>query len=61
MRNSSNSHRQAADVKLSDMVAAAVLKVGDVISYKRYFSGLDVVVEKDAVVGVIYYTVTFLD
>ncbi|KAF8910248.1 Asx homology domain-containing protein [Mucidula mucida] len=41
---------QAADVKLSDMVAAAVLKVGDVISYKRYFSGLDVVVEKDAVI-----------
>ncbi|KAF9032283.1 hypothetical protein BDZ89DRAFT_1234534 [Hymenopellis radicata] len=49
-RTSGVNDSQAADVKLSDMVAAAVLKVGDVISYKRHFSGLDVVVEKDAVI-----------
>jgi hypothetical protein len=41
----------SADLKLPDLVRDNVLIVGDIISYRRKFSGLGIVVEKDTIVS----------
>ncbi|KAF9445790.1 hypothetical protein P691DRAFT_805210 [Macrolepiota fuliginosa MF-IS2] len=40
----------SADLKLSDLVKDGVLRAGDIIAYKRNFSILGVVVEKDTII-----------
>ena len=44
------SSREAAELKLVDIVKNSILKVGDVIAYKRKFTNLDLVIEKDVIV-----------
>lgn len=41
---------EAAELKLVDLAKSSVVKVGDVLAYKRNFSQLDMTVEKDVVV-----------
>ncbi|KAF9266975.1 hypothetical protein L218DRAFT_1074809 [Marasmius fiardii PR-910] len=41
---------QASEVKLYDLARHSVIRVGDVLSYKRHFSQLDVIVEKDVLI-----------
>jgi hypothetical protein len=41
---------EAAELKLADLVKGSVVKVGDVLAYKRKFSQLDMTVEKDIIV-----------
>ncbi|KAK0187117.1 Asx homology domain-containing protein [Armillaria mellea] len=43
-------HRQAAEVKFTDLVHNAIIQVGDLISYKRNFTNGNIVIEKDALV-----------
>lgn len=43
--------RASADLKLSDLVKDGVLHVGDLIAYRRNFSIVGIVVEKDIIVG----------
>ncbi|KAJ7154634.1 Asx homology domain-containing protein [Mycena filopes] len=40
----------AAELKLVDLAKSSVLREGDVLTYKRNFTNLDVVVEKDVIV-----------
>ena len=48
-------HRDAAELKLVDLVKHHILRVGDIIAYKRHFSNLNLIVEKDAIVGVQHF------
>ncbi|TFK51408.1 hypothetical protein OE88DRAFT_1544631 [Heliocybe sulcata] len=53
----------AAELKLVDLAKNGVIKMGDVLAYKRTFSQLDTVVEKDAIIQSIHpknYSVTVL-
>ncbi|KAF8966806.1 Asx homology domain-containing protein [Flammula alnicola] len=40
----------AAEIKLYTLVKKGILRVGDIIAYKRYFSLSEVTVEKDAII-----------
>jgi len=41
----------SAELKLSDLVKDGVLRVGDIVAYKRNFSVLGLTVQKDTIVG----------
>ncbi|KAJ6532778.1 Asx homology domain-containing protein [Mycena vulgaris] len=41
---------EAAELKLGDLAKSSVLREGDVIAYKRNFTNLDIIVEKDVIV-----------
>ncbi|KAJ7089190.1 Asx homology domain-containing protein [Mycena belliarum] len=41
---------EAAELKLIDLAKNSVLREGDVIAYKRNFTNLDIVVEKDVII-----------
>jgi len=47
---SSESYRQAREIRLSDLLEGGFLGVGDVLAYKRTFSHMNVTVEKDIMV-----------
>lgn len=47
--------REAAELKLTYLVKHNVLHIGDVIAYKRYFSTMDLVIEKDVIVRIDSY------
>jgi len=46
----------AAEIKLNTLAENGIIRIGDVISYKRHFSVVDVVVEKDVIVQSIHPT-----
>ncbi|KZT30279.1 hypothetical protein NEOLEDRAFT_1054809 [Neolentinus lepideus HHB14362 ss-1] len=53
----------AAELKLADLAKNGVIKTGDVLVYKRTFSQLDTIVEKDVIIQSIHpknYSVTVL-
>jgi hypothetical protein len=43
-------YSEAAELKLADLVKGSVIKVGDVLAYKRNFSQLEMTIEKDVIV-----------
>ncbi|GLB42765.1 putative asx homology domain containing protein [Lyophyllum shimeji] len=45
---------ESAEVKLVTLAKNGVLRVGDIIAYKRNFTALDLVVEKDAIIQSIH-------
>lgn len=49
-------YSEAAELKLADLVKGSVVKVGDVLAYKRNFSQLDMAVEKDVIVRGHFHT-----
>ncbi|RDB24081.1 hypothetical protein Hypma_008562 [Hypsizygus marmoreus] len=54
---------EAAEIKLVTLAKHGVLRVGDIIAYKRNFSGLDIQIEKDAIIQSIHpktYALTVL-
>ncbi|KAJ7669424.1 Asx homology domain-containing protein [Mycena polygramma] len=44
---------EAAELKLVDLAKNSVLREGDILAYKRHFTNLDVVVEKDVIIQTI--------
>ncbi|KAG6824906.1 hypothetical protein H0H92_005440, partial [Tricholoma furcatifolium] len=40
----------AAGIKLTTLVEGKMLQVGDIIAFKRYFSAIEVLIEKDALI-----------
>jgi hypothetical protein len=52
---------EAAELKLVDLVKGSVVKVGDVLAYKRNFSQLDTTVEKDVIVRLHNFSLIFAD
>ncbi|KAJ6606686.1 Asx homology domain-containing protein [Mycena sp. CBHHK59/15] len=46
--------REAAELKLVDLAKNSVLRKGDVIAYRRNFSNLNIVVEKDVIIQSIH-------
>lgn len=46
----SNVYSEAAELKLADLAEGEVLQVGDVLSYKRHFSQVEITIEKDVIV-----------
>lgn len=58
-----NFYRNSRDDKLdcfSPLVKSDIIKVGDVITYKRRFVQIGVTIEKDALVCLVSYTVKLL-
>jgi len=50
-QNESNARAgEAAELKLADLVKGSVIKVGDVLAYKRNFSQLEMTIEKDVII-----------
>ena len=43
--------KPASEIRLQELVRHSVVRVGDVLSYKRHFNHLDLVVEKDVIVS----------
>jgi hypothetical protein len=41
---------EAAEVKLATLASKGVIRVGDIIAYKRTFTNVDLIVEKDVIV-----------
>ena len=54
-RFDSSLRRDAAELKLVDLVKHHFLRVGDTIAYKRHFAHLNLIVEKDVIVGVQHF------
>lgn len=52
---SRSAYSGATEIKLNTLAEHRIIRVGDVISYKRHFSVLDVVVEKDVIVSLVSY------
>ncbi|KXN89536.1 hypothetical protein AN958_05562 [Leucoagaricus sp. SymC.cos] len=53
----------SADLKLPDLVKDGVLRVGDIIAYRRNFSGVGLTIQKDAIIrstDPLKYTLTVL-
>ncbi|KAF9466702.1 Asx homology domain-containing protein [Collybia nuda] len=59
----SNRAGEAAEVKLATLAKKGVIKVGDVIAYKRNFMNVNSIIEKDAIIQAIHpntYALTVL-
>ncbi|KAF7348589.1 hypothetical protein MVEN_01376500 [Mycena venus] len=52
-QSSSTRAGEAAELKLVDLTKSSVLREGDILAYKRHFSNLGVVVEKDVIIQII--------
>lgn len=52
---------ETTSVKLSDMVQSQTLQVGDVLVYRRHFTSLGIIVEKDAIVRFVISFSNFLN
>lgn len=55
-------YSEAAELKLTDLAEGKILRVGDVLSYRRNFSQLDITIEKDVIVrgAIVTATLVFL-
>ena len=55
-------YSEAAELKLTDLAEGNILRVGDVLSYRRNFSQLDITIEKDVIVrgAIVTATLVFL-
>jgi hypothetical protein len=55
-----NSHfSEAAELKLVDLAKSSVLREGDILAYKRNFTNLDIIVEKDVIVRTLLLLIHF--